>query len=172
MDVIGPDAVQTLTQHGHRLPSGERKAPRHHSGPFGQLCLQLVFQQRELWERAGGRVHRTGGDRPPTHVLPVLRGWPGPPLGRAAAPAPRPTTLGARNTDTLWQSLRFTCKKTSPQESQPPGQVANPGRETWKSDVGHEGLRDSLGYLPEILAAEADAARAARPPGMQPSQPH
>lgn len=50
--------------------------------------------------------------------------------------------------------------------------VANPALEVWRSGVGSEGLRDSLGYLPEVLTAVADAAGTARPPGMQPSQPH
>ena len=39
VDIIGPDAVQALTQYSHRLPGGEGEAPRHHSGSCRQLCL-------------------------------------------------------------------------------------------------------------------------------------
>ena len=63
MDVIGPDSVQALTYHSHRLPGREGEAPRHHAGSCRQLCLQLVLQQWELWERGEGGVGQ--GDMAP-----------------------------------------------------------------------------------------------------------
>lgn len=70
-NIVGPDLVQALASHGHRLPGGEREAPRHHAGPGRQLCSQLVLQQWELRERAaelGGQgpqaLHSPGGPKP------------------------------------------------------------------------------------------------------------
>lgn len=60
VDVIGPNTVQALTHHSHRLPGWEGEAPRHHTGPFRQLRLQLVLQQWKLWERARGCSEQGG----------------------------------------------------------------------------------------------------------------
>lgn len=61
-NIVGPDSVQALASHSHRLPGGEREAPRHHAGPGRQLCSQLVLQQWELRERAA----ELGGAGPPS----------------------------------------------------------------------------------------------------------
>lgn len=95
VDVIGPDAVQTLTHHRHRLPGGEGEAPGHDSGSHRQLCLQLVLQQWELWERAGrggvGRVEHRGPYSAPPHPAPT-QGMTWSPTG-----AGKPQTYHARS---------------------------------------------------------------------------
>lgn len=100
---------------------------------------------------------------------------------------PGPTTLGARNTDTLWQSFRLTCrKKRSPgrervtvaSESLPrrQGHLGCQGHQARTENVearcGVRGAQDSLGYLPEVFTGKADTACTACSPGAQPSHPH
>lgn len=143
------------------------------------------------------------GIRPPCPAPPGLTHSGRTSCASPATGSPRPTTLGARNTDTLRQSLRSTCKKKSPRQGvgpQPGGGLvgvgplwlpspvpsprrwpenlqlgcripSQPSNRVWKPGV-RSWAPDSLHYLPEVLTAVADAAGTARPPRVQPGQPH
>lgn len=66
-------------------------------------------------------------------------------------PRPRRCRQGNLGLSAGWPTESWTC-----------------GDQVW----GPQGPRDSLGYLPEVLTAVADAAGTACPPCMQPGQPH
>lgn len=93
----------------------------------------------------------------PSQLLPAQHlhwvAWASPGLAH-----PRPTTLGARNTDTLWQSLRFTCKKRrSPRK----GMWSQPR----KRSRGH-GVTAACGSWPQpaqVARAPGAVSRVAKP---------
>lgn len=165
VDVIGPDSVQALTYHSHRLPGGEWEAPRHHAGSCRQLCLQLVLQQWELWETGEGGIGR-GDMAPPSSSSRSV-----PTLGMAWASqgVSEPQTYHTRSQEHrhivavpqahlqeeevtpagkevwwAWSHHSFQGPAPARQVTEALGAVsraAKPELEAWRSGVGSEGVQ-------------------------------
>lgn len=154
------------------------RAPRHHAGSCRQLCLQLVLQQWELWERGEGGVGRRV--MAPT-ALPEAQclhwGWPlkihgslqlrlytrSQELTHCSSPSGSPAgevTPAGKEVWWAWSHHSFQGPAPACQVTEAPCQ-----NWAWKQAWGMRGIQGSLGYLPEVLTVVADTASTACPPG-------